>query len=120
MRERVDGEMGRAVRSVSGLRAVSVTRVDTYKAEWAVGGRGGGEGEREREQVKGEEGVDGERGVKREGVVGNRGRSVEGERVSVCYCVEYSSAGEALSRSVARELQLRVRERLTRQVEGWN
>ena len=81
------------------------------------GGRGGGEGEREREQAKGEGGVDGERGVKREGVVGNRG-SVEGERVSVCYRMEYSSAGEALSRSVARELQLRVRERLTRQVEG--
>ena len=119
MRERVDGEMGRAVRSVAGLRAVSVTRVDTYRAEWAVGEWGGGEGEGEREQVKGEGGVDGERRVKRGGVVGNRG-SVEGERGSVCYCVEYSSAGEALSRSVARELQLRVRERLTRQVEGWN
>ena len=38
--ERVDGEMGRAVRSVAGLRAVSVTRVDTYRAEWAVGGGG--------------------------------------------------------------------------------
>ena len=110
MRERVDGEMGRAVRSVSGLRAVSVTHVDMYRAEWAVGGRGGGEREREREQAKGEGGADGERGVKRE--------CVEGERVSVCYRVEYSSAGEALSRSVARELQLRVRESLTRQVEG--
>ena len=48
---------------------------------------------------------------------GNRvGEGVE--RVSVCYHVEYSSPGEALSRTVARELQLKVRARLASQVEG--
>ena len=41
-----------------------------------------------------------------------------GGRVSMCYRVEYSSAGESLSRSVAAELQLRVRERLAGRVEG--
>ena len=41
-----------------------------------------------------------------------------GERVSVCYRVEYSSPGGALSCTMAGELQLRVRERLARGVEG--
>ena len=36
----------------------------------------------------------------------------EGGRVSVCYRVEYSSPGGALSRSEARDLQLRVRDML--------
>ena len=41
------------------------------------------------------------------------GREGEGERVSACYRVEYSSPGGALSHWEARDLQLRVRERLT-------
>ena len=41
-----------------------------------------------------------------------------GERMSVCYRVEYSSPGGALSHTVAGELQMRVRERLAREVEG--
>ena len=41
-----------------------------------------------------------------------------GERVSVCCRVEYSSPGGALSHAVARELQMRVRERLAKEVEG--
>ena len=48
------------------------------------------------------------------------GRGEEGgeERVSLCYRVEYSSPGEALSWTQTRELQLRVRERLVSQVPG--
>ena len=41
-----------------------------------------------------------------------------GGMVSMCYRVEYSSLGGVLSCTEARELQLRLRERLTSQVEG--
>ena len=41
-----------------------------------------------------------------------------GGMVSVCYRVEYGSLGGVLSRTEARELQLRLRERLSSQVEG--
>ena len=48
------------------------------------------------------------------------GKGEEGgeERVSLCYRVEYSSPGEALSWTQTRDLQLRVRERLVSQVPG--
>ena len=92
MEERMGRELGRMVRGVAGLLAVRVTHVDTYRP-------GGGEG-------AGGEGAGGE------------GAGGGGGRVSMCYRVEYSSVGESLSRSMAAELQLRVRERLAGHVEG--
>ena len=106
--------MWRVVRSVAGLMAVCVSHVETYRKQEVIGC-----GWKKREVCKkvGEE-------QREECEVCREEKECEGElvwrreRVSMCYRVEYCSLGGVLSHTVSRDLQLKVRERLTELVYG--